>query len=66
MLVLTRRPGEAILVGDQIRLVFVGMQHGQGKIGIEAPRGVRILREELEPYVDDEAETGDDGPRRSG
>jgi len=62
MLVLTRRPGEAILVGEHIRIVFVGLQHGQGKIGIEAPRGVRILREELEPYVENERGGPDERP----
>lgn len=57
MLVLTRRPGERILIGEDVAVVFVGMAGGQAKIGIEAPRHVRVLREELERYdIDDERE----------
>lgn len=49
---LTRREGEAIVIGDgkdQIRIVILKAGR-QVRIGIEAPPGQRILREELEPW----------------
>lgn len=49
MLVLTRRIGEGILIGDAIRVSVVEMRTGQVKIGIEAPRDLRVRRDELEP-----------------
>lgn len=57
MLVLMRRPGERILIGKDVAVMFVGMAGGQAKIGVEAPRHVRVLREELERYdIHDERE----------
>ncbi len=47
MLVLTRRLGEAITIGDNIKIVIVDLDASQVKIGIEAPRSVEIYREEL-------------------
>ncbi|MDE2573306.1 MAG: carbon storage regulator, partial [bacterium] len=37
MLVLTRKPNQAIMIGDQVRSVVVGIDGEQVKIGIEAP-----------------------------
>lgn len=47
MLILTRQLGEAILIGDNITVEVVFVDGGQVKLGIEAPRDVPILREEL-------------------
>lgn len=47
MLVLSRRPGEAIRIGDDIVIKVVAAGSGQVRIGIEAPRHVRVLREEV-------------------
>ncbi len=47
MLVLTRRLGEAITIGDNIKIVIVDLDASQVKIGIEAPRSVEVYREEL-------------------
>jgi carbon storage regulator len=47
MLVLTRREGEAVQVGEAIRIVLVRIQGGQARLAIEAPREVPIWREEL-------------------
>jgi carbon storage regulator CsrA len=51
MLDLSRKPGERIIMtlrsGQTITLTYLGMRNGQGRIGIEAPDSVRILREEL-------------------
>ena len=47
MLVLTRRLGESITIGENIRLVVVDIDGNQVKLGIEAPRNIEIYREEL-------------------
>jgi carbon storage regulator len=47
MLVLTRRPGQSILVGDGIELVVVRIEGDRVVLGIEAPREVRVVRAEL-------------------
>lgn len=47
MLILTRRTGEAIRIGDKIRIVVVQAEAGKIRLGIEGPRELPILREEL-------------------
>jgi carbon storage regulator len=47
MLVLTRRPGEALVIGEGIRLVVLGVEGERVKLGIDAPREVAIVRAEL-------------------
>jgi len=47
MLVLTRRLGESIHIGDQIKITVVDIDGKQVKIGIEAPRDISIFREEV-------------------
>lgn len=47
MLVLTRRLGESITIGDNIKIVIVDIDGNQVKLGIEAPRNIEIYREEL-------------------
>jgi carbon storage regulator len=47
MLVLTRREGETIQIDDKIRVTILGRENGQVKVGIEAPREVPVVREEL-------------------
>jgi carbon storage regulator len=47
MLVLTRRTGESIIIGNGIRLTVVSVGPGRVKIGIEAPPSVRVDREEI-------------------
>jgi carbon storage regulator len=48
MLVLTRRLGEEILIGDDIRVTIVGLQGGQVRVGVSAPRVVPVKRRELD------------------
>ncbi len=47
MLVLTRKTGETITIGDQIRIKVVEMKGNQVRLGIEAPGDMRIYREEI-------------------
>ena len=48
MLVLTRKIGEEILIGDDIKITLVRVKGNGVRIGIEAPRDVAVLRGELE------------------
>lgn len=44
MLVLARKPSEAIKIGDDIIIKVIAIRGGQVKIGIDAPPGVRVIR----------------------
>lgn len=46
MLILTRKKGESIAIGDNIQIQVLNVKGGQVRIGIEAPREVRVNREE--------------------
>jgi carbon storage regulator len=47
MLMLTRRPGETIVIGDDIRVTVVEVNGNQVRLGIGAPREVPVHREEI-------------------
>lgn len=47
MLILTRRVGEAFVVGRDITISVVGVKGNQVRLGIDAPDDVRVLREEI-------------------
>jgi len=47
MLVLSRKPGESLRVGEDVRITVVSTASGQVRIGIEAPEDVAIYREEV-------------------
>ena len=47
MLVLSRKSGEAILVGNDVRVVVVDVSGGVVRLGIEAPRELNVVREEI-------------------
>jgi carbon storage regulator len=47
MLVLSRKVGERILVGDEIRITVVRLTNGGVRLGIEAPADMSVLREEV-------------------
>jgi carbon storage regulator CsrA len=49
MLVLTRKIGEAIRIGDDVELQVVGVSRGRVRLGFKAPRNVAVQRAELPP-----------------
>lgn len=47
MLVLTRKKGESIMIGDQIEIVILGTEGDTVKLGIQAPKQVQVYRREI-------------------
>lgn len=47
MLVLTRRIGESVVVGQDIKITILEISHSQAKLGISAPKSVAVHREEI-------------------
>lgn len=62
MLVLTRKPGEQIVVGNSIRITVVSIGQGRVKIGVEAPPNVSIDRQEVHDRKLQEPTEGDVEP----
>ena len=54
MLILSRKMGESIHVGDSVIVTVLGVSRGQVKIGIEAPRELIVHREEIYQRIQDE------------
>ena len=47
MLILTRRVGEALMVGDDTKIVVLGVKGSQIRLGINAPKDVKVHRKEI-------------------
>ena len=47
MLILTRRTGESVVIGDSVLVKVLGVRSGQIKLGIEAPKDLPVHREEI-------------------
>lgn len=47
MLIITRRIGETLIIGDDIRVAVLGVNGAQVKLGIHAPRNIEVHREEI-------------------
>lgn len=58
MLVLTRKSGEAIDIGDGVRVTVVRMQKNAVRLGITAPHGMQIKRHEIEWEQPDDSHQG--------
>ena len=55
MLILTRRTGETLIIGDNIRLTVLDVSGNQIRLGVTAPREVPVHREELAERIRAEA-----------
>ncbi len=54
MLILTRRVGESLMVGDEITITVLGVKGNQVRIGVSAPKDVAVHREEIYNRIHDD------------
>ncbi len=59
MLILTRRVGETVRIGDDVSITVLGVKGNQVRIGIDAPREVAVHREEIYQRILEEDEEVD-------
>ncbi len=52
MLVLSRKLGQSLVLGDDIRITIVKIDRNTVRVGVEAPRNVKVLREEVVRFED--------------
>ena len=55
MLILTRRVGEALMVGDDTKIVVLGVKGSQIRLGINAPKDVKVHREGIYEKINEES-----------
>ena len=58
MLILTRRVGETLMIGDAVTVTVLGVKGNQVRIGINAPKDVAVHREEIYQRIKQEHEGG--------
>lgn len=58
MLILTRRVGETLVVGDDITVTVLGVKGNQVRLGVNAPKDVSVHREEIYQRIQQEKEQG--------
>ena len=59
MLILTRRVGETLMIGDEVTVTVLGVKGNQVRIGINAPKTVAVHREEIYQRIKGENEPQD-------
>jgi carbon storage regulator len=63
MLILTRRVGETLMIGDEVTVTVLGVKGNQVRIGVNAPKEVSVHREEIYERIKKE-QSGSTGPER--
>jgi carbon storage regulator len=66
MLILTRRVGETLMIGDEVTVTVLGVKGNQVRIGINAPKNVAVHREEIYQRIKGENEGEGGGSGESG
>ena len=59
MLILTRRVGETLMVGDEVTVTVLGVKGNQVRIGVNAPKDVAVHREEIYQRIKQEKPPGE-------
>lgn len=61
MLILTRRVGETVMIGDNVTVTVLGVKGNQVRLGVNAPKDVAVHREEIYERIRREQEGGPAG-----
>jgi len=62
MLILTRRVGESLMIGDKVNVTVLGVKGNQVRIGVNAPKDVAVHREEIYQRIQQEKAEGRSRP----
>ena len=67
MLILTRRVGETVMIGDEVTITVLGVKGNQVRVGINAPKSVAVHREEIYERIkrEQQGEGGGDKPKHT-
>ena len=65
MLILTRRVGETLMIGDEVTVTVLGVKGNQVRIGVNAPKDIAVHREELYDRIKREQDSAAQGAAQS-
>ncbi len=65
MLILTRRVGESLRIGDEVSVTVLGIKGSQVRIGVNAPKSVSVHREEVYDRINDKNSKNSDNSEKN-